>query len=484
MASALASAQLAELPYRLVRVPKIRSRPRRCALVLASSDALALFASVGVGYLATLLAGNALTAELSLRLWPCLFVFPIVFASVGLYPGVISNPVKELQKLVLGVCLSFTMFAALVLMDLRANRYPIYFFLLAWAAALLLVPGFRNGTRFIFARKDWWGVPTAVLYTGDESARLLKLLRNDKRSGITVAAVLAAPEVPHDYTEAPVVDLRHAAILREAGISHALLAMSDSSAATLPEMVESLENLFPKLLFMSDVLSNCSLNTTVYDLHGSLAVEVCRNLLRPVPTLLKRISDFTLLLCLIPFTFPLILFLGFLVKLESPGGMFYCHRRIGKNNRCIQVWKIRTMYKDSEGILQRAFAEYPALRAEWLNARKLCRDPRVTRIGRFIRRASLDELPQLWNVLTGEMSFVGPRPIVADEAAIYGDRFPLYCRVAPGITGLWQVSGRNDMSLGDRVRLDCYYVKNWSPWLDCHILLRTIGAVFTGKGAY
>ncbi|MEL6763560.1 MAG: sugar transferase, partial [Cyanobacteria bacterium J06607_6] len=126
----------------------------------------------------------------------------------------------------------------------------------------------------------------------------------------------------------------------------------------------------------------------------------------------------------------------------------------------------------------------PVNREEWEKERKLKSDPRITRIGRLLRRTSLDELPQLWNVLRGEMSLVGPRPIVDAEVAHYADKFELYKRVPPGITGLWQVSGRNDVTYSERVNLDAYYVRNWSVWLDIYILLRTIWVVLIGDGAY
>jgi lipopolysaccharide/colanic/teichoic acid biosynthesis glycosyltransferase len=142
------------------------------------------------------------------------------------------------------------------------------------------------------------------------------------------------------------------------------------------------------------------------------------------------------------------------------------------------------MQVNGDALLEKALAEDGALREEWLRDRKLRHDPRITRLGGFLRRASLDELPQLWNVLRGEMSLVGPRPIVEEEVLTYGRNISLYCRVTPGLTVLWQVSGRSAVSSLDRVRLDSYYVRNWSPWLDLHILARTAKVVLTGQGAY
>jgi lipopolysaccharide/colanic/teichoic acid biosynthesis glycosyltransferase len=142
------------------------------------------------------------------------------------------------------------------------------------------------------------------------------------------------------------------------------------------------------------------------------------------------------------------------------------------------------MVEDDEATLHRSLMADPALMAEWNRDHKLKKDPRVTPLGRILRRTSLDELPQLWNVLIGEMSLVGPRPIVSAERARYGAQFRLYCAVRPGITGLWQISGRNDTTYASRVSLDQYYVHNWSVWLDLHILSQTTNAVIRGAGAY
>ncbi len=216
----------------------------------------------------------------------------------------------------------------------------------------------------------------------------------------------------------------------------------------------------------------------------SLAVEVRRDLLLPLPRFAKRVIDLVIVCSCLPAVGLTILLLGILVRLESPGPAFYGHRRIGRFYSTFRTWKIRTMQVNGDELLQKALAEDGALREEWLRDRKLRRDPRITRVGKFLRKTSLDELPQIWNVLLGEMSLVGPRPIVEEEVATYGQNFSLYCRVTPGLTGLWQVSGRNEVSLHDRVRLDSYYVRNWSPWLDLHILARTAKVVLTGQGAY
>jgi lipopolysaccharide/colanic/teichoic acid biosynthesis glycosyltransferase len=142
------------------------------------------------------------------------------------------------------------------------------------------------------------------------------------------------------------------------------------------------------------------------------------------------------------------------------------------------------MCVDAEAALKSYLDQHPELRDEWNKDHKLKDDPRITRVGKFLRRTSLDELPQLWNILRGEMSLVGPRPIVSAEVSRCGEHFDMYSKVRPGLTGLWQVSGRNDTSYEQRVNLDCYYVRNWSVWLDLYILAKTIRVVLLGKGAY
>jgi lipopolysaccharide/colanic/teichoic acid biosynthesis glycosyltransferase len=164
--------------------------------------------------------------------------------------------------------------------------------------------------------------------------------------------------------------------------------------------------------------------------------------------------------------------------------VFFGHDRIGQSGKKFTLWKFRTMIFDGKGVLERHLAQNHTARAEWEANHKIKDDPRVTSMGKFLRRYSLDELPQLWNVLKGEMSLVGPRPIVTDEIERYREGYSLYKRVHPGITGLWQVSGRTDASYDERVRFDEYYVRNWSIWLDIYILLRTFWAVLQRRGAY
>lgn len=197
-----------------------------------------------------------------------------------------------------------------------------------------------------------------------------------------------------------------------------------------------------------------------------------------------RVLDITLILLAAPYIILAFLILAFLVKLDSPGPVFYRQIRIGRFGRKFSVYKFRTMVQNADRVLQDYLDKSPELKVEWLATHKLKQDPRVTRLGALLRTWSLDELPQLWNIIIGDMGLVGPRPIVDAEIEKYGKCFELYTQVRPGLTGLWQVSGRNNTTYERRVELDEYYVRNRSLKLDLQILLKTVLVVLKKDGAY
>src|SRR5579875_613464 len=192
----------------------------------------------------------------------------------------------------------------------------------------------------------------------------------------------------------------------------------------------------------------------------------------------KPLLDLLIVFLSLPIALPLGVILAALIKLTSRGSALYRHRRIGQHQQPIYVWKFRTMYEDSDHVLEMHLNAHPEAREEWAQTHKLKDDPRITPIGRFLRKTSLDEIPQLLNVLAGEMSIVGPRPIVNEERVKYGSFFRTYCHALPGITGLWQVSGRNDIGYAERVQIDVRYVEQWSLRMELKILFKTLFVVF------
>jgi lipopolysaccharide/colanic/teichoic acid biosynthesis glycosyltransferase len=214
------------------------------------------------------------------------------------------------------------------------------------------------------------------------------------------------------------------------------------------------------------------------------AAQLAPGLCKPGALFVKRVLDIAVAVLLLG---PAIVFaaaIAVAIVVESRGPVLFAHIRIGRSNRRLRLWKFRTMVQDADAVLDEYLKAHPDLLAEWRETHKLKNDPRVTRVGRWLRRSSLDELPQLINVLRGEMSMVGPRPIVAEEVAKYGPVFALYSRVRPGLTGLWQVSGRTDTSYRARTALDLEYLRERTLGLDLLVLLKTIRVVLLGHGAY
>ncbi len=198
----------------------------------------------------------------------------------------------------------------------------------------------------------------------------------------------------------------------------------------------------------------------------------------------KRCLDIVLIVLAAPVLLLMLGVVAILVMFSSPGPIFYSHRRIRRNGAFFSMWKFRTMCVNSAEVLEDYLSSHPEARSEWNRTHKLRHDPRITPIGAFLRRYSLDELPQFWNVLAGHMTLVGPRPIVAAEVEKYAESFECYCRVKPGLTGLWQVSGRSELSYPERVALDCEYVNHWALGKDFRIMLKTFNVVLKQDGAF
>lgn len=197
----------------------------------------------------------------------------------------------------------------------------------------------------------------------------------------------------------------------------------------------------------------------------------------------KRVLDVSISLVVLFFLSPVLVTIAVLVRIQDRGPAIFAHTRIGQNGEPFKCYKFRSMVIDAPDRLEMLLAADPEAAAEWARDQKLRKDPRITKLGGFLRRSSLDEFPQLLNILRGEMSIVGPRPIVMDEARRYGSQFEAYKAVRPGVTGLWQVSGRNDVSYDERVEMDARYAREWTVLGDIWIIIKTVPAVLLSRGA-
>lgn len=264
------------------------------------------------------------------------------------------------------------------------------------------------------------------------------------------------------------------------------IAANTFSSEALFAVTEKAQQYFSRVLVIPNFGKFPLLNAKIL---GSIeckgiVLSVPNNLLNPYDQIIKNIFDAFVSSVLLLMIFPFLLVLYLIMLVVTKGKPVYRQERIGKHGKPFFIYKFTSMRPDADVILQRLLENDSDLRAEWESDRKLKDDPRITKFGRFLRRTSLDELPQFYNVLRGEMSLVGPRPIVQSEREKYGEYFRYYEAVKPGITGLWQVSGRNDVDYEERVQLDVWYVRNWSVDLDLMILLRTLSAVLHKQGSY
>jgi Undecaprenyl-phosphate galactose phosphotransferase WbaP len=455
--------------------------------VMGLSDCGAALASAALSFAIRYLCGGNLDPVLYARLWPLVFFFICSNAALGLYAPTAVHHVEELRRLTISTSMVFLLLSGMTFVIRDLESYSRLYFLTTWAIALVSMPMLRYLVKSAFAHKAWWGYPAFVIGSGPQAETAIRSFRAQPAMGIKPVAVFDDCRA----TKAAVAGLpmlgdielaRHLA--ERTGVRYAIIASPELSRPELSDLITRYSEVFSHLLVIPEFLGFSSLWVDPIEVGSFLGLEVRQRLLLPSSRLAKGLIDGLVTLMCGLAVLPVIVAIALAIRLTSRGPAFYCQDRIGKGGRPFKAWKFRTMSERSDEVLRDWLRNDPELRKEWQENYKLKNDPRVTRVGRFLRSTSLDELPQLWNVLRGEMSLVGPRPIVKAEAERYGDQLSLLARVKPGISGLWQVSGRSDTTYADRVRLDMYYIRNWSVWLDIFILAKTCAVVLRRQGAY
>lgn len=275
-------------------------------------------------------------------------------------------------------------------------------------------------------------------------------------------------------------------IVAKTKIQHVIVCAPGLPPDKLITLVNRLEILIKNVSFVPELIGLPVANVSVQGLmeENMLLVNVKNNLARPYYRFLKRVFDIVLTLAGMIVFLPIGLIIAAFIYISDPGPFLFAHRRVGQHGKEFPCYKFRSMVVNAEEALQEYLKDNPEAQEEWNRDFKLKNDPRITKIGHFLRKTSLDELPQLLNVLKGEMSLVGPRPIVQAEVEKYGEYIQDFYLVPPGITGVWQVSGRSDTTYDERVQMDSWYVHNWSVWIDIVYLVKTVTAVLQRKGAY
>jgi Undecaprenyl-phosphate galactose phosphotransferase WbaP len=410
-------------------------------------------------------------------------------ALVGLYPGYGFSEAEELRRQTLSASATF-LFTIIIIYTVvfqLGEVFPILAALLNVLERVVLAPFGRHLVKFALAKGGLWGKPVAILGAGQTGRQIVRTLQDEWQLGFKPVAVFdfqlteeggVVEDVPYGGTVTDALTLAH-----KSGIDTAIFAMPHVRRKYVGSFVDKASDHFQHVVVVPNVAGVIANAVKARDLGFAFGLEIKQNLLTPWARVTKRALDVLGVVVGGILISPLLLAIAILIKIDSAGPLFYRQKRLGTGGKHFCCWKFRTMHPDAQRLLTELLQNDPKKRAEWERDHKLRDDPRITRVGRYLRRLSLDELPQLWNVWRGEMSMIGPRPIIDEEVPRYRDAYDLYRRVSPGMSGLWQVSGRSETSYEQRVEMDTYYVRNWSVWLDVVILTRTVGAVIFSRGA-
>ena len=350
---------------------------------------------------------------------------------------------------------------------------------LVWPIAAVFIPVIRGILRSWLAKLKLWQRPTLIVGNGHNAYEAAAALNSERGLGFVVVDMLDVSE----FGDAQVAQL--AKWVNVQGVQF-VLAMEHGQNHLREDVLRFLSQARAEDVCVIPAMRGVPLHGTdisYFFSHEVVLLKLRNNLRYWHARGLKRAFDvLTALILLLLLAAPM-LWLAWRIR-QDGGAAIFAHKRIGQGGKVFKCLKFRTMHIDAERALRELLQQDPALQEEWSREFKLRNDPRLTVVGRLLRHTSLDELPQLFNVIRGDMSLVGPRPVVQDELCRYGEDVDYFLMVRPGMTGLWQVSGRNNASYDTRVYLDTWYVKNWSLWYDLAILFKTIKVVFRGNGAY
>jgi undecaprenyl-phosphate galactose phosphotransferase len=415
-------------------------------------------------------AGPLMPFKVLIARYYLLFAYIIAFAYEGLYTQRFIAW-EETKRLWRGsfIATALTVIAIYVTRSYSVSRVVVVF---AFILGLFLLPLARIFLKRFLIKINLW-TKRVVIVGNDQTAQVLRkeILRN-QNLGYEIINQQAIDISRQEWVEK----------YRPDSVIVSATAMPKESIAEIYRLVEGKSEEF---IIVPDIAELQNVGVEITQLDNLLLMKFRYNLLQPSNLILKRVIE--LLITTIAFTIciPFFLFTAIVIKLTSPGPVLFKQQRIGKGQKLFNCLKFRTMYQDAEIRLESALQSQSVSLDEWNKFMKFKgKDPRVTPFGQILRRFSLDELPQLWNILRGEMNLVGPRPYLPRELEKIGRFINIITKVMPGMTGLWQVSGRSELSFEERLILDEYYVKNWSLWMDFVIILRTFGAVLKGKGAY
>lgn len=401
---------------------------------------------------------------------------------------------RETKRIVQASVAAFLFTMAIIALAKLGGELSRTTLVVAFIAGLVLLPAGRYLGKNLLAKIGLWNEPVLILGAGQTGTMIAHAFQSDPYMGYKVFGFLDDDQAKKkkgvivNGIKYPILgDFDEAArLIVENGIKDVILAAPGMPGPELVSLTNRLKSYTHSFMVVPDLIGMSVAGGHMDYLADDriVAYRTHNNLANPVNIVIKKIFDIavglTIFVCLIP----VLTIIAIAIKLDSPGPVGFSHRRVGHNGKNFHCYKFRTMVGNAQVVLEDLLAKDPGLSEEWNRNFKLKQDPRVTRMGRFLRNTSLDELPQIFNVLKGDMSLVGPRPIVREEVAKFGQFIQEYYMVLPGMTGLWGVSGRSDTEYDDRVQLETWYVHNWSVWLDISLLFRTVPVILGRKGAY
>ncbi len=394
-----------------------------------------------------------------------------------------------IQKLFITSCYAVTSIIILLYIARIAGSTSRMFIAVFWILSFILLVIFRYIVKKILEKYQLLQIPVLIIGAGKTAELLVQGIKNDAGMGYKIIGLLEDNKVEKGILENyPVLGKFSDAeqVIAKYNINHVFIAAPGLEQGKLTKLIYKVQPLVKSMGVIPNLIGVPMGGIEAESLFNEklMLLRLKNNLARPINRWIKTIFDYVLTITGTIVISPILIIIALWIYKDSPGPVIFKHRRIGKNGKEFNCYKFRSMCVDAKERLEQLLKIDPEAKAEWEKDFKLKNDPRITKSGAFLRKTSLDELPQIFNVLKGEMSLVGPRPIIKDEMVRYGEYINDYLMVKPGITGMWQVSGRSDTDYKQRVQLDSWYVRNWSVWLDTMLLWRTMKIVAQCKGAY
>ena len=396
---------------------------------------------------------------------------------------------EETRSLIKSSTISFVLITVAVFVTKEYFYFSRVIIFTAWLLSMAILPGLRYITKTALLRLGLWRKKVMIIGSTESTSSLIEAIKQNTIMGYEIVGCLTdeAAEVGQGISGVPI--LGHFDEIEEwkkkTRFEDIIVTFPNLPRHRLVSLLKAWEAVSDTIRYIPRTGDLITTGIEIENIGKVLSLVVRKNLHKPWNIFLKTVFEYVLAVVLVILFLPLLLVIAAAIRLDSQGAIFFRQERYGKRGKVIKVIKFRSMYTDSARRLEEYLEENPSAREEWSRYKKLKQhDPRVTRVGGFLRKYSLDELPQLLNVLKGEMSIVGPRPYLREELEEVKQIKSILLQVKPGITGLWQTSGRSLVPFEERINIDEYYIRNWSLWLDIVILMKTVKVTASGQGAF